>query len=135
MPETAPLAAARNPIATATASSSSKRSGGSTAAGAASTGYPSSRSRSMSLRTVRVVTPRRSASCGPVQSRRAWRSDSSRSSRAEVRVIPQVWPELRNDSFRIGSSVRAMTNEIRPFRIEIPAAEVADLRARLSATR
>ena len=40
--------------------------------------------RSTSLRTVRVVTPSSSASCGPDQSRRPCSSDSKRSSRVEV---------------------------------------------------
>src|SRR5689334_7352317 len=47
-------------------------------------GYPSSRNRSTSRRTVRGLTCKRSASSRPGQSRRACNSDSNASSLAEV---------------------------------------------------
>ena len=68
-------------------------------------GSPGSRSRSTSLRTVRVVTSSRAASCGPVQSRRACSSASRRSSRADVSSIVRLSRPMRNDLFRIGCSI------------------------------
>ncbi len=80
-------APARRPTAMATASSSSSSNGGiafpatsrypPSAPLLASTGYPSSRSRSMSRRTVRRDTPSRSASSPPGHSRGVCRRDSS----------------------------------------------------------
>src|SRR5512132_667650 len=52
----------------------------------------------MSLRTVRVVTPSRSASSGPVHRGRDWSSASSRSSRSEVANMPtSLAPDAERD--------------------------------------
>ena len=92
MPATGCRAAVRNPTAMATASSSSSSNGGMALPATsryppstpidASTGYPRSRSRSMSRRTVRDVTPNRSASSLPGHSRGVCSSDSRRNNRA-----------------------------------------------------
>src|SRR5690606_10603371 len=89
-----PPAASRRHTATATASSGSSSSGGSAAPAPswypppwprlACTGYPRSRSRSTSRRTLRVVTPSRSASSSPLHTRRDCSSPSSRSTRLVV---------------------------------------------------
>src|SRR5690606_7250762 len=67
------------------------------------TSYPRSRSRSTSLRTVRVVTPSRSASSGPDQEGRVGSSASRRSRRIEVSSTRPSCPTLRNRTFRMTS--------------------------------
>src|SRR4051794_16614315 len=94
IPLTDAPAAVRRPTAIAIASSSSSSSGGIAVPARSwyppagpvidSTGYPRSRSRSMSRRIVRPETSSRSANSVPGQSRRACRSDSSVSRRLEV---------------------------------------------------
>ena len=94
-PSTISPAAERRHTATATASSGRASAAASPARRArarsrrrrrwsASTGYPSRRRWSTSRRIVRTVTPSRSASSGPDQRGRAWRSESSSSSRPVV---------------------------------------------------
>ena len=85
----------------------------------------------MSLRIVRSLTPSRSASSGPGQSGRACSRDSSASIRAEVSRTK------RNLSFLIGVlPLLLMTRRtIRPFRVEIPQADLDDLADRLARTR
>ena len=84
----------------------------------------------MSLRIVRSLTPSRSASSGPGQSGRACSRDSSASIRAEVSCTK------RNLSFLIGLYRSPHDQrDIRPFRVEIPQADLDDLVDRLARTR
>ena len=83
----------------------------------------------MSLRIVRSLTPSRSASSGPGQSGRACRSDNNASIRAEVPCTK------RKLSFLIAFYCPFMTQDIRPFRVEIPQADLDDLADRLARTR
>src|SRR5579859_939217 len=90
----------------------------------------------MSLRMVRVVTPSRSASSVLVQSRLVCSSDSRRSSRADVSNMRSILGTNQERIFPILSLIfSAMSDDIQPFRIEIPQSDVDYLRDRLASAR
>src|SRR5438046_6658565 len=97
----------------------------------------------MSRRRVRGLTPRRSASSGPGQSRRACNSASRRSRRPEVSSTRSESASHRGQKLTaMAISVADMSetnstcdSEIRPFRIDIPQADLDDLGERLTRTR
>src|ERR1022692_721524 len=149
IPVTLPVALACRPSVTATASSSSSSSGGSDAPAprrypptgpiTACTGYPNSRSRSTSRRTVRVVTSSRSANSVPVQSRCICSNDSSRSRRAGVvSDMNRSSRTSRTDPVLQGGDALLMTeisSAITPFHIDIPQADIDELNDRLDRVR
>src|SRR5690349_8480462 len=90
----------------------------------------------MSLRMVRVETPSRSASSEPGQSGRVCRSASSASIRDGVSTMSKRVAQLGTECSYMAGSVGVMnTTDIRPFRIEIPQADLDDLHDRLARTR
>src|SRR4051812_41866559 len=90
----------------------------------------------MSRRTVRVLTPSRSAISCPDHSRRVCNSASSRSSRADVSFMPpKSASTIGLKVSASASSVSGMSEAITPFRIDISQADLDDLRGRLSAVR
>src|SRR4030095_8481937 len=100
----------------------------------------------MSWRTVLPLTSSRPASSLPVHSRRLWSKDRRRSSRAagvsmldtspveQERFFPK--PALDSRSLTAPAQEMPMTSTaIRPFRVDVPQAELDDLRDRLARTR
>src|SRR4051794_1931354 len=95
----------------------------------------------MSLRTVRRLTPRRSANSAPGQVDRDCNRESRASRRAEVSNTVAVSVLIRNQVRLYGSYREAMTTnnssaaDIRPFRVDISQADLDDLHRRLANTR
>src|SRR5690606_33596260 len=91
----------------------------------------------MSFRTVRVVTPSRSADPRPGQVGRDCSRASRASSREEVWATRKIVRQRGKNYAYTARSVPVMTNsnDIRPFRIEIPQADLDDLQQRLARTR
>src|SRR4029453_3753868 len=100
----------------------------------------------MSWRTVLPLTSSRAASSWPVHSRRRWSKDRRRSSRAAVvSMVDSVpWKEERLvpncalDSRLLTAPAQELpmtSTAIRPFRVDVPQAELDDLQHRLARTR
>src|SRR6478609_7809111 len=93
----------------------------------------------MSLRMVRVETPRRVDSSVPLQSGRDWSRESRASRRAEVSSMWLFSRTIGNQTFLYGIYREVMNSEtatdIRPFRVEISQEQLDDLQERLARTR